>query len=331
MISLHLLHPWWLLALLPLAGILFYLRQSHRPEKHWQDICDPQLLPHLLINNGAQQQTWPILLLATAWFCTIIALTGPCFSRQALPIYQQQDPLVIALDTSLDMLATDVTPDRATRAKYKVLDLLKHRQQGQTAMLAFSNMPFVITPLTNDSNTIATMMPDLSPNMMPSDGHNISAALQQAHALLKQAGVARGKILLISSNKAHKQDVAIAKKLAQLGFITSVLAIGTAQGSPIATNNGFLHDKQDNLRLATTDATSLKTLAHAGGGRFANFSNSDQDIQHLLEHAHIAKPMQSSQTTTQWLDQGYIFIWLLLPLVLLLFRGGWFDALLNPE
>jgi Ca-activated chloride channel family protein len=94
------------------------------------------------------------------------------------------------------MMATDLAPDRLTRARYKIRDLLAARQQGQTALVVFAGRPFEVTPLTDDVNTISSQLEIMTPALMPVPGSDLLGAYQQASALLRQAGHTEGDILL---------------------------------------------------------------------------------------------------------------------------------------
>ncbi len=330
MINLHLQHPYWLFAALPLLFLIRCLHTQDRNDDHWRHACDPHLLPHLLLTE-VRNTRWIKPALASMWLFCIMALSGPCFSQTATTLYRQQDALVIALDMSSTLLANDITPNRATRANYKVLDILRQRQEGQTGMLVFTALPFVVSPLTDDARTIAAMIPSLHPNMLPTDGSNIGAALHKSADLMRQAGFSKGRILIICSNSATNNDQRNAATLARQGFTTSVLAIGSEQAVPLSSTNGLLQDANGNVRFARTDMHSLRALASAGQGNFALFRSDDIDLQHLFKQhtAQGAKQAENEQTTLTWRDSGYVFVWLLLPCVLLLFRRGWFHVVVK--
>src|SRR5437016_540869 len=94
--------------------------------------------------------------------------------------------LFFVLKSRRQMNATDLKPNRLTRAKYKILDLLKQQNEGQTGMLVFSSKPFVVSPLTQDAATIAAMVPMLDLNILPVQGEDIGAGLRKAAEMIKQ-------------------------------------------------------------------------------------------------------------------------------------------------
>lgn len=330
MITFSLLRPQLLWLLLPLLALAYNLYKSSQPLNSWRQICDPHLLPLLLRQENSSRYPWPLLCLGCAWLLTVIALSGPSFSQQALPVYQTQDVLVIALDVSEAMLSTDLPPNRMSRAKYKLLDLLQTRQQGQTALLAFTDYPFIVTPLVDDTNTLANLLKSISPEIMPVGGSHISRALAQAARLIQQANNKQGRILLVTSTTPTPEAEHLAAKLAQQGITTSVLAVGTESPTPISTKEGFLRDQYGKLLLLKTDFAALDRLARAGGGQLVRFSDDDQDLAALFAISSRKIKQQSEQKNVlKPKDSGYYFIWLLLPIVLFAFRRGRFDALVS--
>lgn len=329
----HFLRPWWLLAFIP-AVIIFilYLRRSNTNSNNWQDHCDPHLLPYLII--GEQKQTSSALpyWLLTSWLLLILALAGPTWQQYAQPTYQQNTARVIALDVSTSMNSSDLVPSRLERAKYKVLDLLKELNEGQTAMLVFSSSPFVVSPLTNDSNTIASMVPVIDSSIVPVQGVDIGKALQKSADLLKQTGFNKGQIILITDSSPSASDKQIAVQLAHDGYNLSVLAIGTARGAPVSNaSGGFATDSNGNVTLARLDKSALQDLAHSGNGNYIEFSNDDNDVQTITkiinDNSMIKDPSAKSEVKNLWQDEGHWLIWLAIVFILIIARKGWLDKL----
>lgn len=327
----HFLRPFWFFAFLPMGFLLWQRIRFIKASNTWRNVCDPHLLPHLLLANTQKERLLSLTLLSLAGSLLIFALTGPTWARQAQHVYRALASKIIIVDLSSAMLAQDIQPNRITRAKYKILDLLKNQKEGQVGMLAFSDEAYLVSPLTHDAATIAAMVPELSPNIMPAQGQNISAALKKAVALMQQAGSPRGEILLVTANSASSQLIKQAKKYRAQGYTLSVLGIGTPQGAPIPTLSGYLRDPLGNVVMSKLKVKDLKKLAQAGGGHFVKFDNQDQDLNYLLsqpssgEFAH-----DDTQNLTQaWRDEGRGCLLLLLPLLALIFRKGWFESLIE--
>ena len=205
----HFLRPFWLLALVPLALLLWRLARSQRGREVLQRFCDPALLPYVTAQTPAVRQGAGLALLALGGLLTVLALAGPACQRLPQPLFREDAALVIALDLSRSMTATDLTPDRLTRARYKIRDLLATRDRGQTALVVFAGRAFEVTPLTDDVNTIVSQLEIMTPDLMPGQGADVVGALRSAGALLQQAGHRGGDIVLVTDGYPDAQRDAL--------------------------------------------------------------------------------------------------------------------------
>ncbi|TAL10019.1 MAG: hypothetical protein EPO03_01775, partial [Porticoccaceae bacterium] len=106
------LRPWWLLAMLPAAGLAALLHRRHASAGDWARVIAPALLPWLLEQRGTpQRQRLPWIAFA-AWSIAALALAGPSWRELPQPVYRSEQPLVILFDLSPSMLAQDLKPDR---------------------------------------------------------------------------------------------------------------------------------------------------------------------------------------------------------------------------
>ena len=326
----HFLRPYWLLALLPLGYVIYCFMRQQWQTGYWEKVCDPDLLPHLLITQVQGKQRWPFMLAVLASLLVVVALAGPTWSYESQPVYSMQAARVIAMDLSPSMLATDIAPSRLTRTQYKVLDILNRSQEGQTGMVAFTSEAYTVSPLTNDARTIAAMITQLNPSIMPVAGQNLSAALQQSARLLQQGGAKNGSIILLTDAVPTDKDIALATQLRQQDITTSIIGVGTPNGAPIPTSNGYLQDSNGNVELTKLDIPALQQLAAAGGGKYVTMTNTDSDLDVLLKKTATAKNTKKTQEKADiWLDEGRWLLFLLLPLILIAWRKGWLEEIVG--
>lgn len=329
----HFLRPLWLWMLLPLALLLWRLAARRGEREVWRSLVDPHLLSKLLVEEGGAVRRLPLLLLGAGWLLLVLALAGPTWQRLPAPVYQAQQYRVLALDISPSMNATDLTPTRLVHARYELLDLLHRAREGQTALLAYGAEPYLVSPLTTDSATIAAQVPGLATDLLPVSGaKRTDLALAQAGDLLRQAGAPDGEVILITDNLAHPAAALEAvRKLRAEGYRVSVLGVGTAHGAPVqVAGGGFLKDKSGAILMPNLDVESLRTLASAGGGLYVTASPDDQDTNRLLAAAPGARQgaRQRDSRGEQWREEGVWLLLLLLPIALLAFRRGWMSPLM---
>jgi len=324
----HFLRPLWFLALIPLSLILWLLWHRTINSQAWRAVCEPELLPYLLVDEQGVTKRWPLLAVGFTGLLGITAIAGPVWQQHEQPVFREQSALVLALDLSRSMDATDIKPSRLARARHKIADILKQRREGQTALIVYAATPFLITPLTDDQATIAAQINSLETGLMPSQGSRPDLAVAKASELLKQAGHPRGDILLITDGI---EPVSIEQTLSATGdknHRISLLGIGTSEGAPIALpNGGFLKNSAGEIVLPRLESQPLSKLAQASGGRFHTLSINDTDIKYLLaplQDQHVdSTEKEAALTTDQWQEEGPWLLLLILPIAALAFRRGY--------
>lgn len=332
----HFLRPWWLLAIIPFALLWWQLAKLRLDTaSNWAQVIDPKLLPHLFHPKIAQQKSRGKWLLGLVWLIALIAMAGPSWQQRQVPVSKHGAASVMVLDLSPTIQATDLPPTRLTRARYKLRDLLAI-PEGEMALVVYAGEAHTVAPITEDHQTIAAFLNDLSPNIMPVGGSDIAAALQKAQKLLLQNNSPSGDIILLSSaNRVPEQAIETARALHAKGLTITVLGIGTAHGGPIQLDDGtFFKDAQGTIFISKLDTVGLEKLANAGGGNYIPFTSTTADVdeikQQLLRKHYQTKQQDSqNQHISRWVDQGYVLVWLLLPLVLIGFRRGYRERYLG--
>ena len=328
----HLMRPEWLWALLPALLLVALLWRARGRSGSWSDIISPELLPLLVGDKAAPRGINLLPLLLLGWLLAVLAASGPSLQKIPQPIHQKQDALVLVLDLSYSMKSGDLAPSRLDRARQKLMDLLRQRTEGQTGLIAYAGDAHIVTPLTDDTPTIANLLPALNPDMMPVPGSDPVTALEQAVKLLHSAGMRQGRILLVTDGIAEKQQQGVAKAVQGSGATLAVLGVGTSTGAPIPLpRGGFLKDGSGAIVMPAMDEHRLNRIATASGGRYMPIQVNDSDLEYLLAEDLLPSSQQTlalERSADAWEDQGYLLIVLLLPLALGLFRRGWILCLL---
>jgi Ca-activated chloride channel family protein len=332
MAELHFLRPLWFLLLPVGAWLIWQLLRGRADEGGWRRVVDAKLRGHVLVEPEVLRDSRLALVAAlAAWVVAIVALAGPAWERLPVPAFRSDEALVVALDLSRSMDAADVEPSRLARAKLKLIDLLDRRAAGQTALVVFSTHAFTVTPLTTDTRTIGSLVDAVNTDIMPTPGGSIAAGLDKAATLLRQTGVNRGDILLITDSEVTGADLDLAGDLNGDGLRVSVLAVGTEQGAPIPQpEGGFVNDENGRVVVPQVDPAGLQRLAARGGGRFARLAPNDRDLETLFPSVSalpldvaLASDDGEQYEADVWRDRGVWLAVALLPLLALCFRRGW--------
>ena len=323
----HWLRPAWLLAIPVVVAVAILLARRQLGAGNWRNIIDPALMPHVLSRAPGRGTDYRWWLFGLGGIIAAAALAGPAWQRIDQPVFRAEQALVVALDLSRSMDAQDLEPSRLARAKLKILGMLERRQSGQTALLVYTANAFTVTPLTDDTDTIAALVNSLSTDIMPSRGSYPEVGIRRGQSLLEQAGVRFGEVMLVADGGASPAAEKAARDLRSAGYTLSVLGVGTREGAPIPRlAGGFVTDNRGKIAVARLEERGLRDLAEAGGGRFAVLAADNGDLDHLLSGETSAPAVtdgDNSLATDQWREEGPWLVLVLLPLVALAFRKGW--------
>jgi len=301
-------------------------RRQRKDRSNWDALVDPELQRYVIEESPPSKHRMPLVLFL-GWALSFILLAGPVWQQQEVPVFQAEQAEVILFDLSRSMRADDVAPNRLTRARFKLTDLLQRSDGRQTGLVAFAERPYIISPLTEDALTVEAFVPSLDPDIVPVQGSRLDLAIVKAVELLNQAGVEQGHILAISDAVVTDRDVLAATEAKSQGHRVSVLAIGTAAGSPLRDESGqFLQQKNGAIVVPRLDMSGMRKLANAGAGVAVQMTS---DLDDLDTIDSIRKLIAINDATGEsaaekiyWIEYAPWGVWLLLLLLLGFFRRG---------
>ena len=321
----HFLRAGWIL-LIPISILLiFFFKRRMLTIGNWEKLIDKRLLPYVMSRSQLSDNQYKWWLISLISVLSIIALAGPTWERIEQPSFRTDQSLVIALDLSRSMNAQDITPNRLTRAKLKILDILERRQGAQVALIVYSANAFTVTPLTSDTDTIIALINSIDTSIMPSRGSYPALAIDKGLQLLNQASVSNGEIILVTDGGITSDSFSSAQKLRDEGYRLSALGIGSMNGAPIPKETGgFITDSTGQITISRLEVDDLKDLVEIGGGSYTSITSNDQDIDTLLLEVYSAvRESDDSVTTDQWKEFGPWLLLIVVPFGSLLFRKGW--------
>ena len=300
MAELHFLRPLWLLTLLPAVLVWWRLWRQRDSVASWRRVIDPHLLEHLLVGERKRRRVRPSHVLLVIWVLTGVALAGPAWRREPSPFAEDEAGLVVLLKSSGTMNATDVQPSRLERAKHKLRDLLKIREGSSTGLIVYSGSAHVVMPLTRDDRIISTMLGELTPELMPTDGDVLAEAMGLAESLFERAGVA-GSMLVITDSVSPTQVQSVLDRDSALPV--QLLAV-QASSAPV-------------------DA-GIERVAGALRAPVVRLSVDQADVERLARRARSRiRSATSLQAGDRWRDNGYALLPLIALCALMWSRRGW--------
>lgn len=322
----HFLRPDWFWALLPVLGFLLFFWRQRQHKNQWQSLIDPAFHSVLLGQTSRKQTVYGSwIALGLGWVLTVIALAGPTWDKVEMPAEKTRQALVVVQDLSLSMHATDLSPNRLSRARFLIKDHLSQRPWLHAGLVGYAGSAHAITPISESNQTLLTMLPVLDPVIMPTYGADAHKAFALANRMLEGAKITQKHLLWVTDDITPKEKVRLADFVQSHDLHLSILAVGTQTGAPIEIPDyGPLKDSQGRVVTPPLALDDLTQLAKQTQSPLLQLTQAPIDAAPLFPNPLMADtdPQQDQQQRAQWLDQGLWLLWLIIPGVLLSFRRG---------
>ncbi|RLB95690.1 MAG: hypothetical protein DRH50_03415 [Deltaproteobacteria bacterium] len=264
------LHLLWLVVLLA----IFYFWSFKKRLKTMQHFAATDLIADLTSSLDKRKQRVKVILIISAVFLIVLSFLRPQWGFHWQEVKRKGLDIIIAVDTSKSMLASDVKPNRLERAKLAIKDFTRHLQGDRVGLIAFAGEAFLQCPLTVDYGGFLLSVDSLNVNTIPRGGTSISRAIREAIRSY-EGGLKKYKVLiLITDGEDHEGNPEKAAEEAKKeGLKVFCIGIGTPEGELITImdkkgNKSFLKDSQGNVVKTRLDETTLQKIALTTGGSY---------------------------------------------------------------
>ena len=308
------LHPEFLYYMLPPLFILFGLLLTQKEAQ--ATFFSQEVMNRLRVSANTLTMKARNALFLIIGILIVIALAGPVIKEGKIEIKAKSADIMIALDISDSMLATDVYPNRLKLAKQKALEFLHLAPNDRIGVIAFAKNSYLVSPLSFDHEAVAFLLKNLDTNSITEKGTDLMSMLEVVDRSIKNE--ARRYILLLSDggdDKDFSREIAYAK---EHNITVFVLGIGTTKGAPIKLANGeFI--KQNGKIIITKLNEKIADLATKTGGVYIQGVNSNSDIKAMLREieAKAQKKAMKSEEIEKYIPLFYYPVGLALVLLLL--------------
>ncbi len=266
-------HLLWLLLVLPPLLALFFWWVMRAREKLLAQFVEARLLSQLTVGVSLRRRKLSFTLLILAVALLIVALARPQYGFDLQEVEQRGLDIVVAIDTSKSMLATDIAPNRLARAKLAALELMQTAKADRLGLVAFAGDAFLECPMTIDNTAFQQSVQALDVNSIPQGGTAISAAIQTARTAFKENAAHKVLVLMTDGedNDSESGVLAAAQNAAKDGLKIFTIGIGTAAGDLIRVtdangNSDYVRDEQGNVVKSHLNEPLLQQIAGATGG-----------------------------------------------------------------
>ncbi|VVQ35198.1 hypothetical protein PS943_04164 [Pseudomonas fluorescens] len=320
----HFLRPLWLLLVLFGTLLPWLWRRSRDVQRRLRSNIAEHLLPHLLITPQDQQRFRPVHLACALLMLGAVAAAGPTWEQDRPDFLENRAPLIIAIDLSPSMDATDVQPSRLEAAKHKLHDLIQRRAGARSGLIAYAGSAHLVLPPTDDPALLDTFIQALRTDLISKPGKNVGAVIEQAKRLLI-AEKTPATLLLITDGADTSQLSGLDKQLDDSALQVLILAVGSEDGGIIHDANGQPRtDSTGRPALGSFDQAALKQLGSTLDAPLGSLTLNDDDLDwielHAQQHFQVAS---DEQRELHWKDAGYWLCWPLLLIAFFSVRKGW--------
>ncbi|MBP7948686.1 MAG: VWA domain-containing protein [Verrucomicrobiales bacterium] len=310
----------WLLALLP-ALVVLKLHGDARGRHLLARAVSARLMP-ALVTRGKAWRGWTALgceLAAAALF--IAALARPQLGSVEEEVTTSGRSLIFAVDTSRSMLATDMTPDRLTRTKLTIFDLIRKLQGDRIGLIAFAGRAFLQAPITQDHDALLETLDQFDSEIIPRGGSNLAEAIDLAvetftgkrrdgsatgETVSTTASATTSQALLVFSDgeELEGEAVAAARRAAEANITIIAVGVGTTAGGiiPNPENGGkdYVRDEDNRIVKTTLQQKVLEEVAQATRGLYVPLTEVLDDQQLGL----VLSKLESSANKTRTLKKA---------------------------
>ncbi len=294
------------LILFPIMG-LFLLWASRRRQADLARLGNPTLVQRLSNTVNWRGRRWRTALWLVTLASLIIALARPQWGSQTHMVEQEGIEVMIALDVSSSMLAQDIKPDRLSRAKLEIADLMDRLGGDEIGLVLFSGASFIQFPLTSDYATARSFLDNARPEVISRPGTAIGDAIRTAMSGFDTKRASQKVIVLITDGEDHGDDtLAMAEQAAEQDIILYTIGFGSPQGEPIPEYNdqgeivGYKKDQQGEVVLSKLDEATLQQIAQIGNGQYFRASADGSELAVLVSELNTLQKAELSTRVETW-------------------------------
>jgi Ca-activated chloride channel homolog len=279
---------WWLLGVPVLIGLL--VLSFRRRRLALEAFGDLPLMRRLSGSVSLERRIIKAALLVLALVFLVLALARPQWGAKLETVTRRGVDVIVAVDTSLSMLAEDVKPNRMAQARAAVGSFIDLLHGDRIGLVAFAGTSYVACPLTLDYTAARMFVDVLDVDLIPIQGTAIADAIRTVVTAFRP-GERRYKVLvLITDGEDHEGNVeAAARAAASEGVVIYAVGVGSASGEPIPLRNargditGYKEDKGHRKVTSRLGEGDLEAIALATGGKYFRSSPEGVELRRVYE------------------------------------------------
>jgi len=313
----------YLLILIPAMIAVFYWSRYKR-KKAIKVFGDEDLINQLMPEYSNKKVFWKFYLFLLAIIFIILGLARPQFGTKLQEVKRKGVEIIIALDVSNSMNATDIQPSRLERAKQVISSLVDRLSDDKIGLIVFAGDAYTQIPITTDYVSAKMFLSNITTSSVPVQGTAIGKAINLGVKSFTNSDLQK-VIIVITDGENHEDDpVDAAKQANEKGILVYTIGMGMPEGAPIPEGPSYLQnfkrDKNGNIVISKLDEETLAKTALAGGGEYMRGNNAYAGIKKLFERLEkLNRKEYESKIYSEYDDQFHYFFFLALILLIIEF------------
>jgi len=304
-----------LILILPIL-VVFFIFVSMSKKRLLEAFGEPGIVDKLCLSKSISKERTKKILIFISTLFLILSLARPQLGTRLVMTRRYGVDILIAIDTSLSMMAQDIKPNRLEKAKMEVSSFIDKLKGDRIGILTFAGDSFVQCPLTLDYNAAKMFLSIINTDMMPRPGTAIGRAIETAIKSFSKKERKHKVLILITDGEDHETDpIKAANKAKEEGVVIYTIGIGSKKGEPIPVVDetgkvtGYKKDKNGEIVMSRLDETLLQKIALITDGKYYNATPSEFELDKIYEEINkMEKKELSSRLFTQYEERFQYFL-----------------------
>ena len=291
------------------ALIVFYWWAFRRKRQALARFGNLDLVAKLMAATSSGRQAFKAGVMAVGLIFLILAAAQPQFGTKTEVVRRVGVDIIVALDTSLSMLAEDIRPNRLERAKTEVGALIDRLKGDRIGIVAFAGQAFVQCPLTLDHGAAKLFLDAVDTGLIPVQGTAIGEAIRVATRAFDRKQKKHKALILVTDGEDFEGDpLKAAREAMEEGVTIYAIGVGTREGELMPVRGGgavdYLRDRKGNIVKSRMNETALEKLALISDGKYYRTSGSGIELGRVYEDVSRMEQRElSSKRMTQFEDR----------------------------
>lgn len=232
-----------------------------------------------LVRDLRNRYTLSTLFFLSSMIFAVIALAGPRWGERLVSEYRSGLDVVLALDVSRSMDATDTIPSRLRRATAIGRELIEASPGIRFAVAIGKGSGELAVPLTDDTESVLALLDAASSSALSSGGTDLERLVDAARTAFLDSVPTRRLIVLFSDGEALSGTLSSATERASQADVRIIaVGLGTPDGAqvPVSRSEGTFVRSDDGAPIVSSlRDVPLRAASGSTGGLYVDGNRSD--------------------------------------------------------